>query len=351
MFKQLIYLSLLLILFASCEEYYTPAIDSVEGQLVVEAVITNNSSINFVHLTYARNFSDDQPLKVVSGASAELVEIDGKVIKGIENTWGYFTFNMVPVVDRNYKLRIFLKKDVYESEVVTMPPLPTISNFYAEHVEKTKNASDGYNIPAGFVIQGREMYADIPVTNLLSYYRFDVRSILEWIYIPVTAKGPSLPPIYGWQSYFERNRFNLAGPGKFSQIKNIEKYPLLMLVYNKDYYFHSDTVTSDGWILIIDQFGTSKESFEYHEKLNSQFAADGNLFDPIQTQVYGNITCLTDHAKIVFGYFDLNSHQQYRYYYDMSGLGAEMKLRQIFRYPDISDFGQVDKSPPDWWEK
>lgn len=351
--KVLIYFSFLLLLLSACEEYYTPAIDPVEGQIVVDAMITNDPSLNYVHLTYTRNFSDNVPITDVTGARVELVEINGRVIQGIENVWGFFIFKIVPVVGRNYKLRIFLKKDVYESEEVTMPPLPTITNFHTEHVEKKISLADGFGNPVSSVMQGTEMYADAPVTNSLSYYRFKVRSILQWIYatIKIPATEPPPPVIYGWQSFYESNLFNLAGPKKFSQIEEIKMHPLLMLAYKYDSYINSDTLAPNGWILIIDQYGTSKGSYEYHEKLNSQFAAEGNLFDPIQTQVYGNIKCLTDPEKIVFGYFELNSHQQYRYYYDMAGLGAEMTLRQLYRYPDIPDRGRTENLPPEWWEK
>ena len=350
MCKVFIYFSILLIILSSCEEYYTPVIDTIEGQLVVEAMITNDQSLNFVHVTTTTSFYDKMAPKAVVGARVELVEINGKVTQGTENSFGYFNFNMVPVVGRNYMLRIIYNKDTYESEVVTMPPLPTMTDFYTEDTETKNYATDAYGVPVASVTQGREIYANLPVTNAISYYRFNIRSILEWSFTP-PSQGPPPPPVYGWQSYYETSKFNLAGPKKFSQSGNIEKHPLLMLAYNPDYYLHADSLVSHGWILIIDQFGTSKESFDFHEKLNSQFAADGSLFDPIQTQVYGNITCKTDASKIIFGYFDMNSYQKYRYYYNMAGPNSVIKLRQIFRYPNITDYGKTTGWPPDWWEE
>ena len=124
----------------------------------------------------------------------------------------------------------------------------------------------------------------------------------------------------------------------------------MTLPYNaKELYLLPDSIMN-GWIMIIDQFGTSTGSYQYHEKLNSQFAADGSLFDPIQTQIYGNITCKTDPSKIVYGYFDLNSYRQYRYYLYISNPNAAIILRQIFSYPNIPDDGDQMFSPPDWWE-
>ncbi|MCX6239827.1 MAG: DUF4249 family protein [Bacteroidia bacterium] len=359
MYKKLIYFSFSLILFASCEEYYTPHIDLIDGQLVVEAQITNNPSKNFVRLTKTRGFYDTHSPAVVSGASVVLVEINGNVTKGIENSIGYFQFNTVPVSGKKYKLRIIYQNDTYESEEVTMPPLPVVLSAYSGNKIERYYRTDAYGVPQAFDRPGREIYFDLSATNTLSYYRFDTRAIIEWIYyIPMTGPPPPNDPpppnvIYGWHSYYFNERYNIAGPKAFSHSNIIEKHPLLTLADNAREYLQSDTLLMSGWILIIDLYGTTKGSFDFHGKLNSQFAADGSLFDPVQTQIYGNITCITNPSKIVFGYFDLNSYQQNRYYINLDTQKENIKLRQIFRYPDIPEEGQILSlgSSPDWWER
>ena len=348
--KKLIYLSILPIFLASCEEYYTPKIDTVAGQLVVEAVITNDPSQNFVHLTKTSSFYDKIPSEAVSGARIELVEINGDVIEGAESTSGYFNFNTIPVIGKDYMLRIFINNDIYESEVVTMPPMPSIIDFYTGHIEKKEYITDGYGVPYANVVIGREFYIDAPAKDSLANYRFISKAVLEWVYIPHTMSGPPPPPVYGWQAHTSNDLINIAGPKKFSQTGKIEKQPIMFFPYDAHIALLPDTTTFLGWIVIINQYGTSRGSFEYHEKLNSQFAADGSLFDPIQTQIYGNITCKTDSAKKAFGYFDLNSYRQYRYFLFLYSPDGAIKLRQIFRYPSIPDSGSTVGIPPDWWE-
>jgi len=351
MAKRLIYLSWLLVFFSSCEEYYTPAIDKIDGQLVVDALITNDVTKNYVHLTRTRDFYSNLPNAPVLGAKIELIDGNGtKVESGNETIPGNFTFRTIPVVGKSYKLRILIGQDLFESEVVTMPPVPTISNFYTGDKVQRVYRTDSYGVPIAFDIQGREIYIDAPATNALSHYRFYTRSIIEWSYTPA-AEGPPPPTRFGWKSFYEKARFNLAGPKKFSAATaKIEQHPLLMLSYNAQDYLHFDSLTSNGWILIIDQYGTSAGSFDYHEELNKQFAADGNLFDPIQTQIYGNITCKTDPSKIVFGYFDLNSYRQMRYYMNLFGPDSPVIIRKLFRYPIIPDEGETRGYPPGWWE-
>ncbi|MCX6239828.1 MAG: DUF4249 domain-containing protein [Bacteroidia bacterium] len=351
MHKELKYLLLLLILLASCEEYYTPNIDLIDGQLVVEAMITNDLSRNFVHLTKTSDFYNKQQTGDVIGASVELIENSSKVVMGTESGTGYFRFSTVPVIGKNYKLRIKYQNETYESEIVTMPPLPTILDAYSGNKVKRIYRTDAYGIPLPLDMKGRDIYIDAPVTNELSHYRFFTRSILQWLYAPAGKGGPPPPPLFGWQSFYDNSIFNIAGPKTFSQSDKIEKHPILWLSYDSRDYLLTDTLVSYGWILIVDQYGISKGSYEFHEKLNSQFTADGSLFDPIQTQVYGNITCITDPSKIVFGYFDLNSYRQYRYYTNLYVQEKDIKLRQILSYPYIPEKGQIYGFPPDWWER
>jgi hypothetical protein len=350
MFKGVIYISLILFCFTSCEDAYHPKIDTVEGHLVVEALITNDPSQNYVLLTKTTSFYANDPAEAVTGASITLVDGTGNMIKGIESSSGYFIFNTVPVTGLEYKLQISFNNDLYESEPVKMPPIPSITNFYTDRIEKTEYETDSYGVPIPYKVIGRELYLDAPMTSSLSNYRFTMRSVLEWTYSP-PMMGHPLPTVYGWLSINYNDNYNIAGPKKFSQTDKIEKQPLVILPYSTSQLLKPDSAFA-GWIFILNQFGTSQGSYNYHEKLNNQFSADGSLFDPIQTQVYGNITCKTDPSKITYGYFDLNSYKQYRYYLYFTDPSpkSSITIREITRYPYISSEGQTIEYPPDWWE-
>lgn len=341
----------LILLFSSCEKYYYPVIDKVDGVLVVDAQITNDATKNFVRLTKSRDFYSKNSVEVVSGAKVEMIESTGVVLTAAEIGTGYFTFKTLPEVGKKYKLRITSGSDTYESEMVTMPPLPSISNFRASNVVKTIYIPDLNGIPRANTVGGKEFYLDAPLSGTLSNYRFYVRSVLQWVYYPPPAAGPSIPPTYGWRSLYDNSRYNLAGTTKSNvSADKIEQHPLLFLSFNAKGYLKNDTLLASGWILIIDEFGTSPGSYDYHQKLNSQFAAEGNLFDPIQTQIIGNITCKTDPSKIVFGYFDLNSYAQIRYYTNFSSPESALTLRQLSNDPFIPEEGSILAQPPLWWQ-
>lgn len=362
--KDLYYLLFILVLLVSCEEVYHPNMDTVEGRLVVEAQITNDLKKNIIHLSRTRSFYDRLSVIEVSGASVTLVDLVSKSsVKAFEASSGHYTLNFVPETGKQYFLRIIIQNVVYESASVTMPPLPAFTRFYNEEVTKTFWSNNGDGIPRPVEKLGRELYFDLPVTASLSHYRFEKREIVQWSW-DSPYKGDIKPTAFGWYSFRNKESFHLAAPKDFSETEKIEKYPLDMITYSPIPYIYSDTLQYHGMILIFEQFGTSKESYDYHLKLNNQFAATGSLFDPVQTQVFGNIICKTFPSEIVYGFFDLNSYRQYRYYYFLNTPPGVTILRPVYRFPDIPDEGQIRAAgivaglpPPEpimhpvWWEE
>jgi len=355
--KELYLLLFFLLIFASCKQVYHPTLDTLSGQLVVDAKITNDPSQNMVHLSRTRDFYSTSSVLEVTGATVTLVKVGGASIKGNEYAPGYYKFVSLPVSGNQYFLRIIIGNDVFESKAVTMPPLPTITNFYTTDLETTVlyNSANGTHVT--YLRQSRDINADMPSTDSLSFYRFDIRSLIEWTYDSNPSKPGIVPTCYGWNSYQDKEFFQLVGLKDVSIPGQIIKHRLLNLTYDSISAAHKDTLQIKGWILFIEQYGTSKDSYDFHQQLNSQFAASGSFFDPIQTQVYGNILCKTDPLQTAYGYFDLNSYQQYRYFLILTKPPGVISLRQLHRFPDIPDNGQIygiageDPIKPNWWEE
>lgn len=364
MSKEIYYLIVMMLIFSSCEKIYRPPMDTVSGQLVVDAQISNDISRNVVHLTRTRSFYDDLPVLAVSGATVSLIQIGGPTLRGYESSSGNYAFNAVPESGKQYFLRIIIQSDTYESKAVTMPPLPTISNFYTTEVLTKYNENSGESTPRTYEKLGREVDVDLPLNDALSHYRFSLRSMIEWSWDSIP--GTLFPDAYGWYSYQNNERFHLVGPKDLGETGKVIKHPLFTISYSPLEYFHSSlrSLIAVGWILFIDQYGISKESYHYHEQLNNQFAATGSLFDPVQTQIYGNILCKTKPSEIVYGFFDLYSYKHYRYFLKLPTPPLAIIIRPIFRFPVIPFDGEVRAimpsalnpypdpiKPPDWWEE
>jgi hypothetical protein len=349
--KGIIYLALLVALFISCEEYYRPDLEEVPGLLVVESHLTNDPRQNTVNLSITNNFYSTGAQGKVYGAKVDLIE-DGKtVLKGTDNGTGQFRFAKTPVPGKNYMLRIVYQNDTYESETVTMPPLPKIDTLYTRHKVAKNYRTNAYGVPELVELPVREICIDASISAQLEYYRFNWRAILQWFYVPPAFNGPPPPMWSGWLSLYDKGLFNLAGPKEFSISDKVQNHPILSLAYDGRQYLDSASQIPSGWIIILDQYGISKSSFDFHGKLNKQLSADGSLFDPVLTQIYGNIRCKNDPSKIALGFFDLNSYRQYRYFLylgmDESSKGIQ---RRLSTYPDIPDLGYTIGDRPAFWE-
>ena len=350
--KELNHLVLSVFILTSCEEYYKPAMDVVPAILVVEAQLSNDSQHSFVKLSMTSDFYNRVLSDSITGANVKLVEGANYTIEGYEKSKGYFTFAESPVFGKRYYIRITYNGDVYESNSVTMPPKPAIDSLYTRNVYLKEYQLDINGAPFLVETPGREICIDASITPALQYYRFSNRAILQWVYDPPSVNGPPPPQWFGWKSIHDNGLFNLAGPKDFRVSADIHQHSLMTLAYNGLTYLDFTGQIPAGWIMIIDQYGITKESYDFHLKLNQQLSATGNLFDPVQTQIYGNIHCVTIPEKLVLGYFDLNSYRQYRYYLNLgTGPDNQVVQRRLDRYLEIPEEGQhTDSTRPDFWE-
>lgn len=350
--KAIIYMVFLVTFFTSCEEYYKPALDIAPGILVVESHVTNDSVQSFVKLSMTQGFYSQVPAVKITGAKVKLIEVGGQSMDGFEYTTGYFTFPETPVSGKKYLIRITYKYDIFESDAIVMPPAPTIDSLYTKNEIEENYRTDAYGAPTLVKTPGRGICIDAPITSKLEYYRFADRAILQWVINPPSKGGPPPPPFYGWKSIYFNGLFNLAGPKEFSVSSKIRQHQLFSLGYNGQAYLDTPDQIPVGWILIINQYGITKESYDFHLRLNNQFSAVGNLYDPVQTQVYGNIHCKTSPEKLVLGFFDLNSYRQYRYYfYPGTGPDNQVVLRRLnHRDFDIPDQNDTTGTRPVFWE-
>jgi len=349
---------LFLFLLVSCEDIYKPDLEIVPGILVVESQLTNEPTKNFVRLSKSNEFYNTNQQEKITGARVDLVQVTGTNIRPVEtifklteNGAGNYIFQNTPIPGNRYKLRITVGTDIYESNLELMPPIPVIDSLYTRFKLEKSYRTDASGPPTLVETPGHEIYIDAPITQALQYYRFNWRTILQWTYYPVVLSGPPQPSYLGWLSRYQDGLFNLAGIKQFSISSHVTKHPILSLPYNVEAYLDSSSQVGCGWIVILDQYGISKDSYIYHENLNKQISAEGNLFDPLLAQVYGNFRCKNDDSKMVLGYFDLNSYRQHRYYLNL-GVNEKSKVvkHQIKKYPDIPDRGYVRGIPPVFWE-
>jgi hypothetical protein len=67
-----------------------------------------------------------------------------------------------------------------------------------------------------------------------------------------------------------------------------------------------------GYSILVKQYGLSREAFEYWTALAKTTQGTGSLFDPLPSQVTGNVKNSRDNKELVFGYFSAAVEQKQR---------------------------------------
>ena len=350
--KRVIYILLLVLAFAACEEIYLPDIDQMDNVLVIEAMLRADKEVNSIYLYKSRNFNNpDITYPRVGGATVFLIDNEGYTLNCPETTPGIYTLFGYLDPEKSYRLIIDLEGERYVSDMQMVPEKPRLDSVYADRayqvsVDGTANSSD-----AIVKEYGVQVYSDMHQRNSLSHYRFYGRKVIQYLdtYDTVIEGMPETRPIYIWRSIYPKGIFNIAGPPEYSTEKSVFKHSLEFFENGYTKYM-PDTMSFMGWVYIIDQFGINEDSYNYYKDLNQQLGAEGRIFDPVYIQLEGNITCETDPAKVVLGNFEITTYNEARYYLFYSNVLETFHLKKIEYFYDIPLRGYVKDIMPDFWE-
>jgi hypothetical protein len=353
--RKLIYIVVLLLACIACEEIYNPDIDSVDNVLVVEAILRADDDSNTIYLYKTLNYNTDEvTYPSVSGATVYLTDDEGTKIDCPESSSGEYVLTGALDDDRSYQLNIELDGEVYISDAQSVPGVPYIDSVYGENaydVSVDGTANNSSDIVSTYGIQ---TYADLSYRGDPTYYRFYGRKVIEYTdtydTIDAVTGMPFSEYIYIWKSYYPDDAFNVAGPAEYSTEKDISKHELEF--FEDDYTdYLPDTLTFEGWIYIIEAYGINEDTYNYYQDMISQLEAEGKIFDPIYTQLEGNIKCTSNEDITVLGNFEVHSYNEYRYYLRYSRHHSSFRLEKIEEedFYDIALKGYIKADKPEFW--
>ena len=107
------------------------------------------------------------------------------------------------------------------------------------------------------------------------------------------------------------------------------------------------------------QYTINEDTYNFYEEANSQLAASGKLFDPITTQLYGNMECTSDPSRIVLGLFEVSSVTQAAFVITKSPRQVtylDVPAKGYYEYKVSTSIGEEIVDPdydvipyPSWW--
>ncbi|MBK6283016.1 MAG: DUF4249 domain-containing protein [Draconibacterium sp.] len=340
----------LLFALSSCEEIYTPNIESRESVIVIDARIVFGKNDNVIRLTESNGFNEESyNYPNISGAEVFIIDSEKNERALAETSDGVFPvyFNLKPNLE--YKIKISYRGNTFESTYETVPPLPDLDTVYGNTENKIIKISGNNDVDDIREIPGVQLYTDISHEKEMPYYRFTARKVLQYTYpVEIPWGGEILiEPMYSWLSSYPRDIFNIAAPAEFSTITNIVRHPLFFMeqkiVIRPDQTFY-------GWILILNQFGLSESAYNYYNDLNKQLGSEGRLFDPLYVQARSNLKCTTNPKQLILGNFEISSYKEHRFYVNYISKEKGYLIKPIPYFYEIPAMGEKLSNPPDFWE-
>jgi hypothetical protein len=145
--RLIIYISLVF-LFSSCEDVIDVDLDQGKSQLVVDALLTNDSSLQIIRLTKSADYFLNAPTPAASGAIVSVLGPNGKTFTFANTGNGSYTYDpntngRLDSVGFMYQLNLVYENRTYISTSL-LNPVPPIDSITYSFEENELGQEDGY---------------------------------------------------------------------------------------------------------------------------------------------------------------------------------------------------------------
>ena len=315
-FKNIKVIVLLIVIFCSCTEIYNPDVNSDTNALIVEGLITNGTGPFTVKLSQSVPFDSLTVSKAVSGAKLTVItgkNISYQLIEGVNGSYNLpLTFKST--IGESYKLHIETADgNIYESNTQTLlhpQSLDTIQGFYTMQnymdINKNYNTVDGVDIRV-------DLFNHVSNTESAPLCRFKSNITIQYTYSgTVTDTTPWHWFYFGWQSFNLNGNENITDERSLSRNGVIKNHSLGFVPFGiMSYGFNMPLTTLVSYYYFrCDQYTINADTYNFYKAANTQLTASGKIFDPVTSQLYGNMKCINNPSKIVLGLFEVSSVTQ-----------------------------------------
>jgi hypothetical protein len=312
-------LFLLMTTLISCTEIYVPNVNSDTTALVVEGLITDEDGPFTVQLAQAMPYaSGSTTTKYVTDAKLTISDNEGQTY-GLtyRDSGNYITPSTFKTkVGNSYVLHIATSDgNTYESKTQTLLPPESYDSIYTK--SGTKDYLDQDNnvkTRVGFEIRAN-LFSTVTSSNPTPLCRFKSNIVVQYEYTYKLDKDPATDTIPKWfYMAFAWNTYPLDDNNNITEERTKTANPMI-----KDHlvsfvplgaYSLPDGSTSLIYYYRFNQYTINEDTYNFYKEANSQLAASGKLFDPITSQISGNMKCTSDPSKIVLGLFEVSSVTQ-----------------------------------------
>jgi len=338
--KQLLYSILILFSTGCVQEYIPPVKPSGSSWLVMDGSL--NSGPGPVSLTLSRTTNlDTTAQQYERGATIIVQGDDSSTYILAESSPGTYTANDLNLnSNKKYRLKINTSNgDVYASDfvpVIPNPPLDSIDyQLNGEGLQIFVNTHNPQNNTRYYKWQYKETW------EFHSAYLSKLKYVIDpepqgYVYSLKPGVVAYYPPdpydssiFICWQSD-SSTEILLGSSAALSE--DLIHLPIVTVPTG------SQKLTVLYSINII-QYGWSEAGYQFLQAMKKNTENTGSVFNPLPSQLVGNIHCLSDPSKMVVGYFNVSPEQERRFFIsaaDVPGWNYNMSC-PLFEIQNIAD--------------
>jgi len=313
---------LLLLTIGGCVEPYLPEVMQAPNSYLVVNGFINADGPTTIQLYRTQNLSDGGPVPVEDRAIVMIQAEDGEQYRVHEEGNGVYVSDK-HTLNFQKKYRLFIrtnKGDEYASDYVEVKQTPAI------------DAMDWAPVDRNVEI----MVSTQDPNNKTWYYRWDYEhtwhyrsafsTILKYEDGVVSYRSGTDEEIYNCWRTENSTAIKLSNSTKLSQ-DVISNYKILAIPYNSE-------KIGIKYSILVKQYALTREAYAYWEVLKRNTENIGTLFDPLPSQLPGNIHSLTNPAEVVIGFMSASTSQERRIFISSSDLPREWRTFYPTCYAD-----------------
>lgn len=331
----------------SCKEVYEPDVENKYQGIVVEGILTNKPGQASVKISKAVSFESTVTSQPVEDALVQIHDDQGAIYELIHTVRGDYRNNILfAAPDRQYKLKIIDKDGaVYESEYQKLPSSFKQDSIYGSYMFKDNFVQSQSGRFYNFKKEGIETYVDLSSgSEEMPKCRYELLvTVLYTYYLP----GLPPPTVFCWTTFNPNTDINLTNYNFESKSGILKKHIINFFSTNiNDYDNRRPDYNRIGFMLTVNKYNLSTETYHYYQKIKDQLHGTGKIFDPLPAQIKGNIKCKSDPEKIVVGIFELSSFEKKYYRYN---LYKDYTITEQDSFPGFTSSGESIAVPPPFW--
>ncbi|SHI35199.1 protein of unknown function [Hymenobacter daecheongensis DSM 21074] len=325
---------LLLVMLSGCiDEYMPDAISTAKSHLVVDGFI-NPTGITTITLsrTYPVGLNSPPPPETKATVYIEQEGGNRYAMPETATKGTYQSASLKLDMSKPYHLRLTTAAGKqYASEYVAAKLTPPIDNV------RWQAAADGLNI----YVNSHD------AKNTTQYYRWEYEETWEIM--------PPFRPLYEYNRFTRQMVPNTAGypsicwgTAKSSAVA-LTKTTSLSQDIVADFPLRSLASTESPlryrYSILVKQYAHTPEEYAYWSQLKKTTEDIGTLFDPLPSQITGNVRCLNDTEELAFGYVGAHSAAEKRIFISRSQLPGTWFINTGYEKcvpPDTIEMKYVD---------